>query len=80
MENFNFLIDENGFNYLDKLPEGFVAATIDDFHVKGKKNIGMFYMVRGALSLVYYPREVNENLTAERLQPFIKAGSVFVKK
>jgi hypothetical protein len=36
--------------------------------------------VKGALSLVYYPREVNENLTAEKLQPFIKAGSVFVKK
>lgn len=80
MENLFFLTDENGFKYLEKLPEGFVIATMDDFHIKGKKNMGMFYLVKGTLSPVYYPREVNESLTGERLKPFIDAGHVFVKK
>jgi hypothetical protein len=79
-ENYNFLNDENGFPYLDKLPEGFVAAELDDFHVKWNKKIGMFYLVKGVLDPRYYPRVVNKMLTGEKLLPFIEAGSVFVKK
>lgn len=79
-EKIIFLIDDNGIRYLENLPEGFVQATLDDFHVQGKKKIGMFYLVRGLEWKVYFPREVNERLTGEILLPFIEAGLVFVKK
>lgn len=79
-EKYNYLQDEDGFKYLVELPEGFVPATLDDFHIQGRKKIGMFYLVKGFLVNHYFPRTVDERLTAEKLQPFIKAGQVFVKK
>jgi len=81
MKNLNFKIDpETDTKFLETLPEGFVQATMDDFHNKGKKKIGMFYLLKGGASGLYYPRTVNESLTGEKLLPFIKGGQVFVKK
>lgn len=81
MEKYNFLIhEETGIEYLETLPEGYKEADIDDFHVQGKKKIGMNFILQGTQWKVFFVKTVNERLTAEKLLPFIEAGQVFVKK
>lgn len=81
MEKFNFLLDEKtGFEYLEELPEGYVQASLDDFHVQGKKKIDMIYFIRGYDWKVFFLKKVDKHLTGEKLNPFIKNGQVFVKK
>lgn len=69
----------SGIEYLEDLPDGFRQAKIDDFHEKGKKKIGMTYLLQGTEWKVYFPKNVTERLTAAQLKPFIDAGQVFVK-
>lgn len=69
--------DNIGF-YYDTLPDGCRLATIKDFHVHGKKKIGMPYIVQWNDEIRYSYREVNDSLTGEKIYPFIKAQKVFV--
>ena len=81
MEKNIFLIDaKTGIEYLENLPEGYVKATIDDFHVHGKKRIGMKYFLQGTDWKVFFQKEVTESLTGAKLKPFIDNGQVYVKK
>jgi hypothetical protein len=73
-------IDRNGWEYYDKLPDGFSLAKLDDFHVKGKKNIGMIYLIqRGGDPNHFEIHYVSETLTALTLKIFIDTDQVFVK-
>lgn len=74
-------VDKNGFEYVDKLPEGMLLACLDDFHMNGKKNIGMEYLIQWVDNPNYYEyHQVNENLKGISLLPFINDKRVFVKK
>lgn len=73
-------IDQNGFEYFDKLPEGYRLATMADFHVNGRKKIGMEYLIQWARRSEYYEiRRITEKLTGEWLSPFIQCNRVFIK-
>ncbi len=67
-------------SFYDSLPEGFQQATIDDFHLQGKMNIGMIYLVQWNDEIRFSIREVNESLTGKKINPFIIANKVFVLK
>ena len=71
--------DEIGLFY-DSLPEGFQLATIDDFHIHGKKNIGMTYLVEWNDQVRFSVRKVNDSFTGLKINPFIIANKVFVLK
>ncbi|NQT76528.1 MAG: hypothetical protein HQ565_02360 [Bacteroidetes bacterium] len=64
--------------FYDHLPEQFRLATIDDFHEQGKKKTGMIFLVRWVEETRYSVWDVDENLTGEKIIPFIREKRVFV--
>ena len=73
-------IDKYGWEYFDTVPDDFILASMDDFHVKGRKKIGLEFLIRYADKEKYQVCIVSERLTAEFLLPFIQAKRVFIKK
>ena len=71
--------DHNGWAYHDKLPEGFRLATMDDFHVSGKKKVGMQYLIKRATQDHYEVHYVREHTRSQNLKPFLDHEMVFVK-
>jgi len=72
-------IDRNGWEYFEKLPEGYRVATLDDFHKNGRKMIGMEFLIKWVRKEYYQVCKVTETLTGANLKPFIEVGRVFVK-
>lgn len=73
------LIDKYGWEYYDKLPEGFRLATMDDFHVKGKKKIGMLYLIKRWNQDHYEVHYIREHTRSQSLKPFLDHEMVFVE-
>ncbi len=73
-------IDGYGWEYYDSVPDDFILATMEDFHVKGIKRIGLEFLIRYADKEKYQVCIVSERLTSVFLQPFIEANRVFIKK
>ena len=74
-----FMIDQYGWEYHDKLPDGFRLATMDDFHVGGKKKVGMQYLIKRATQEHYEVHHVKEYTRSQSLKPFLDHQMVFVK-
>jgi hypothetical protein len=72
-------VDTLGLEYYPELPEGYRLATIDDFHTRGRKKIGMEYLVHTYHSNVFEVRMVSEDLKGEMLVPFFKEGRIYIK-
>jgi hypothetical protein len=71
--------DKFGWEYYDKLPEGFRLATMDDFHIKGKKKVGMQYLIKRATQEHYEVHYVREHTKSISLKPFLDHEMVYVK-
>ena len=72
-------LDKNGWWYYPELPEGWVLATIGDFHIDRKLIIGMEYLIKWADQQYFECREVKATLTSKWLMPFIEENRVFIK-
>ena len=72
--------DQFGWDFFDCVPCNFILATMEDFHVKGIKRIGMEFLIRYADKEKYQVCIVSERLTSEFLLPFIEENRVFIKK
>jgi hypothetical protein len=70
--------DENGFQFYAIQPAGTRVATLDDFHVQGKRKMGMKFLIFGQYWKVYQVYVVTGGLTAAKLEKFVKEGRVFV--
>lgn len=78
---FDLKIDQaSGLEYLEKLPEGYVEASLDDFHINSKKKLGMIFLLQGYDPPVFYVKTIDEHTTAQKLLPFIKDGHIYIKK
>lgn len=71
--------DQFGWKYYEKLPEGFRLATMEDFHIKGKKRVGMEYLIQRADQPHFEIHFIRHESQAIRLQPFLDHEMVFVK-
>ena len=74
------LIDKFGWEYYDKVPDNFTEGNIDDFHLEGRRKLGMAFLIKWADKEYYQICIVSERLTAKFLLPFIQAKRVFIKK
>jgi hypothetical protein len=71
-------MDENGFQFYAVQPAGTRVATLDDFHVQGKRKVGMKFLILGQYWKVYQVYMVTGGLTAAKLEEFMKDKRVFV--
>ena len=72
-------IDRFGWKYYEELPERFRLATMDDFHVKGKKKTGMQYLIKRSNQDHYEVHHITEYTRSQSLKPFLDHEMVFVK-
>ncbi|MCX6246859.1 MAG: hypothetical protein NTW10_03910 [Bacteroidetes bacterium] len=72
-------IDRFGWEYYEELPEGFHLATMDDFHLKGKKKTGMQYLIKRSNQDHYEVHYIKEYTRSQSLKPFLDHEMVFVK-
>lgn len=72
--------DINGFNYYDKLPDGYRPAKIDDFHFNGRKKLGMEFLIQGVNKEKYFVYYLMERHTGSWLNVFISINRVFIKE
>jgi len=69
-----------GFEMYDKLPDGYRLATLEDFLEKGKRKIGMKFLIQWVSNPnLYQICHVSMNLTAAILKPHLDNKRVFVK-
>ena len=71
--------DQFGWKYYERLPGNYRLATMDDFHVRGKKKVGMEYLIQRADRPHFEIHYLREETRAIALRPFIDHQMVFVK-
>jgi hypothetical protein len=79
MQDTGVKIDNNGWKYYDQLREDYRLATLEDFHVKGKKKVGMEYLIRRADQDHFEIHYVTEETQSINLKPFFDWDMIFVK-
>ena len=72
-------IDQFGWKYFESLPEGFRLGTIEDFHIKGKKRIGMQYLIQRADQPHFEIHYMTNETRSIKLKPFFDWDMIFVK-
>ena len=71
--------DRFGWKYYEQLPEGYRLATLEDFHIKGKKKVGMEYLIQRADQPHFEIHHIRAETRSIRLKPFLDHEMVFVK-
>jgi len=71
--------DRNGWKYFDRLPDGYRIGTMEDFHVRGKKRVGMQYLIQRADKQHFEIHYIIEETRAINLVPFFDWDMIFVK-
>ena len=79
MENAEVKTDKYGWKFFDRLPDGFRLATLDDFHVKGNKKVGMEYLIQRADQPHFEIHYIRKETMSISLKPFLDHEMVFVK-
>ena len=74
------ITDKYGWEYYPTLPEGWILATMDDFHTLHKLHLGMQYLIQWDSREYFELRVVKEDLKGTWLLPFIEANRVFIDK
>lgn len=69
-----------GFEMYDKLPDGYRLAKLDDFLEKGRRKIGMQFLIKWCTRDDYYQIcTVSASLFSKNLIPFIEHDRVFIQ-
>jgi hypothetical protein len=72
--------DQFGWKYYESLPSGYRLATLDDFHVKGNKKVGMEYLIQRANKPHFEIHHIRLQTRSSTIQPFIDHEMVFVRE
>ena len=73
------IITNSGFEMYDKLPEGYRLANLDDFLEKGRRKIGMEFLIQWVSNpKLYQICHVSVNLTSTFINQFIANDRVFI--
>ena len=72
--------DQNGWKYYDHLPQGFRLATMDDLHIRGKKKVGMQYLIQRGDQQYFEVHYITEFTRSINLKPFLDHEMVFVNE
>jgi hypothetical protein len=73
-------VDRFGWEYYPGLPQDFIPARLEDFHINRKLKLGMEYVIKWDDRQYYEIRVVNSELSGKWLLPFIEFGRVFIRK
>lgn len=79
MKDTGLKTDKNGWKFYDHLPEKYSMGTMEDFHVKGKKKLGMEYLIQRADQDYFEIHYVTEETQSIDLKPFFDWDMIFVK-
>ena len=79
MDNPEVKIDRNGWKYYDRLPDNFRLGTMEDFHIKGKRKIGMEYLIQRADQPHFEIHYMTDETRSIKLKPFFDWDMIFVK-
>lgn len=71
--------DKFGWKYYECLPQGYRLATLEDFHIRGKKKAGMEYLIQRANQPHFEIHYLRAETRSVSLQPFLDHEMVFVK-
>jgi len=71
--------DNNGWKYYEKLPDNYCIASMEDFHVKGKKKVGMEYLIQRANQDHFEIHYITEETQSIDLKPFFDWDMIFIK-
>ncbi len=71
--------DRFGWKYYDHLPDGFRLATMDDFHVNGRKRAGMEYLIQRGDQPYFEIHYLKSDSRSAALKPFLDWKMVFVR-
>jgi hypothetical protein len=79
MESLKVKIDCYGWKFYDHLPENFRLGTMEDFHIRGKKKIGMEYLIQRSDLKHFEIHYLNDETRSIKLKPFFDWDMIFVK-
>ena len=79
MEEPEVKTDCNGWKYYDRLPQGYRQGGIEDFHINGKKKVGMEYLIQRADQQYFEVHIIIEETRSKNLKPFFDWDMIFVK-
>jgi hypothetical protein len=65
--------------YFKTLPEGFRVASMDDFHIRGRKKLGTQYLIETFHSGVFEVHTISEFTEGIKLLPFFNEGRIYIK-
>ena len=71
--------DRNGWKYYERLPSGYRLGVMEDFHTRGKKKVGMEYLIQRADQPHFEIHQVIPDTRAVNLKPFFDWDMIFVK-
>jgi hypothetical protein len=72
-------VDKLNLPYFEKLPEGYRPGKMEDFHLNGRKKIGMEYLIHTFYSGVFEVHKIGEETTALKLKAFFEENRIYIK-
>ena len=79
MESLKVKTDRFGWKFYDQLPENFRLGTMEDFHIRGKKKIGMEYLIQRSDQKHFEIHYLKDDTRSIKLKPFFDWDMIFVK-
>jgi len=79
MQDSQVKIDKNKWKYYDQLPESYRQGTMEDFHTKGIKKVGMEYLIQRGDQQHFEIHYMTEETRSINLKPFFDWDMIFVK-
>ncbi|MEI7983323.1 MAG: hypothetical protein WCI71_16860 [Bacteroidota bacterium] len=78
MDDLEVKTDCNGWKFYDRLPDGYRLGKMEDLHIRGRKKVGMKYLIKRGGQEHYEIHHITENTRSINLKPFLDHEMVFI--